>query len=58
MNVGRAAVPWRWTDVLLAPVELLAVVWSIPLVILAIGVPIALAITLARWLILLGLAQL
>ena len=58
MNVSRAAVPWRWTDVLLAPVELLAVVWSIPLVILAIGVPIALAITLVRWLILLGLAQL
>jgi len=58
MNVSRAAVPWRWTDVLLAPVELLAVAWTVPLVILAIGLPIALAITLVGWIIRLGLAQL
>ena len=41
--------PWRWTSVLLASVELLAVVWSLPFVILLIGIPIALAVALVHW---------
>lgn len=41
--------PWRWTSVPLAVVELLAVAWSVPFVILAVGIPIALAVALVHW---------
>jgi hypothetical protein len=40
---------WRWTSVLLLPIELLAVIWSIPFIILVIGIPIALAAALLAW---------
>lgn len=49
VDVSRRATPWRWTSVLLAPIELLTVVWSIPIIILLLMVPIALAVTAALW---------
>jgi hypothetical protein len=30
VNVSRPGQPWRWTSVLLAPLELLVIAWSIP----------------------------
>lgn len=45
-NVSDRIRPWRWTTVLTDSVELLLVVWSIPLVMLLVGTPIALAIAL------------
>lgn len=49
VDVSRPVLPWRWTNVLLAPVELLAVAWSVPFVILVVGIPIALAVALVSW---------
>ncbi len=42
--------PWRWTTVLTDSVELLGLVWSIPLAMLLVGTPIALTIALLLWL--------
>ena len=39
-------VPRRWTSVILIPLELLAVAWTAPFVILALGIPIAFAVSL------------
>jgi hypothetical protein len=50
LDVSRPARPWRWTSVLLAPVELLALAWSVPVIILLIMVPIGLALASALWL--------
>lgn len=53
LNVSRPIVPWRWRTAIGGAAELTAVVWSIPIVIVAIGAPVALAIVvllrLARW---------
>lgn len=49
VDVSRPVLPRRWTSVPLAPVELLAVAWSVPLVILLVGIPIALAVALVNW---------
>ena len=38
--------PWTWTTVFRAPLELLAVVWSVPFVILMVGIPFVLAVAL------------
>ena len=46
MNVSRAAVPWSWKGLLLAPLELLAIAWSVPLAILLVAAPIALFVGL------------
>jgi len=51
VDVSRPVLPWRWTSVLLAPLELLAVVWSIPFVILLVGSPVVLAVALVYWLV-------
>ena len=50
MTVDRAIVPWRWRSLVLAPVELLAAAWSIPVVVMLIAVPIAVAVSLVLWL--------
>ena len=50
VNVSRPLVPRTWKDALSAPLELLAVVWGVPLVILLVIAPIGLAISLALWL--------
>jgi hypothetical protein len=47
--VGPPLRPWRWTSLLLGSIELLAVIWSIPFIILLIGIPIALAAALLAW---------
>lgn len=49
VNVDRPSVPWRATSVLMMPLELLAVVWAVPLVILLIMAPIGLVIAAALW---------
>lgn len=50
VNVSVPVKPWRWTSVLLAPVELLAVAWGTAVTILLIMLPIALALMAALWL--------
>jgi hypothetical protein len=50
LNVSRPIEPWRWRAALVNAFELVAVVWSIPLVIVAIGAPLALAIVALLWL--------
>lgn len=42
--------PWRWTGLLTVPLEMLAVVWSIPVVITLIMLPIGLAVGAVLWL--------
>jgi hypothetical protein len=42
VNVSRPVPPWRWTSLLLMPVELLVVAWSVPVAILLVAIPIAL----------------
>jgi hypothetical protein len=49
LDVSRRAIPWRWGGVLLAPLELLAVAWSVPVVMLLVMVPIGLALSGLLW---------
>jgi hypothetical protein len=42
--------PWSWRSLVLAPLELLAVAWSVPVVILLIAAPIALVVAALLWL--------
>jgi hypothetical protein len=44
VDVSRPSTPWSWKSVLLAPLELLMVAWSVPIVILLIAAPIGLVI--------------
>lgn len=48
VDVSRPAQPWQWRNVLLAPFELLAVAWSIPFIILVIGIPVVLLVALVH----------
>ena len=50
IDVSRPFVPWRWTSVLLAPVELLAAMWAVPFAILLAGIPIVLVVASLYWL--------
>jgi len=50
LNVSRPIVPWRLRTVIVNAIELAAVVWSIPFIIVAIGAPLALAIVALLWL--------
>ena len=50
VDVSRASTPWSWRTVLRAPLELLVLVWSVPVVILLIAAPIGLAIAALLWL--------
>ena len=49
VDVSRPSTPWNWRAVLLAPLELLLVAWSVPVVILLIVAPIGLAIAALLW---------
>ena len=49
VNVSRPVTPWRWTSVLLAPIELLGLAWSVPIGILLVMVPIGLILAGALW---------
>jgi hypothetical protein len=46
VDVSRPVQPRRWTDLLLAPLELLAVVWSVPFLILLVSIPAVLVVAL------------
>jgi hypothetical protein len=50
VDVSHSSTPWSWRAVLLAPLELLVVAWSVPVVILLIAAPIGLAIAVFLWL--------
>lgn len=50
IDVSRPIAPWRWTQLVLAPVELLALVWSVPFVALLVMLPIGLTLMAAVWL--------
>ena len=49
VDVSRPSTTWSWRAVLLAPLELLVVAWSVPVVILLIAAPIGLAIAALLW---------
>ena len=49
VDVSRPSTPWSWRAVLVAPLELLVVAWSVPVVILLIAAPIGLAIAALLW---------
>jgi hypothetical protein len=49
VNVSRPATRWRWTDVLLAPVEALALSWSVGFLVLLVMVPVGLVLAGALW---------
>ena len=50
VDVSRPSTTWSWRAVLLAPLELLVVAWSVPVVILLIAAPIGLTIAALLWL--------
>lgn len=50
VDVSRPVQPWRWTSVLAAPLELVALTWSVPLVMLAGMASVGLAMTSLLWL--------
>ena len=49
VDVSRPVTPWRWQSSLQAPIELLALAWGIPLIILLLIVPVGLALAGALW---------
>ena len=49
IDVTRPPQPWRWRTVAMDALSLVAVAWSVPLVVLVVGTPIALAIVLLVW---------
>jgi hypothetical protein len=51
VDVSRPAAPRRWTAAVMAPLELLAIAWTTPLVILLVMLPIGLVVALALWLV-------
>ena len=50
IDVSRPVVPWSWRDVFLAPMELLALAWTVPLLVLLALLPFGLVIAGAVWL--------
>ena len=50
VNVSRPVEPWRWTSVLLLPLEIVALAFAVPLVVLLVMVPVGLAAAAALWL--------
>ena len=49
VDVSRPVMPWRWRSSLQAPIELLALAWGIPLLIMLLMVPVGLALAAALW---------
>ena len=49
VDVSRPATPWRWQSSLQAPIELLALAWGIPLIILLLIAPVGLALAGVLW---------
>lgn len=44
INISRPVEPWSWRDLFLAPVELLALAWGVPLLVLLALLPVGLVI--------------
>ena len=51
IDVSRPVTPWRWSRSLQAPMELLALAWGIPVLILLLIVPVGLALAAALWIV-------
>jgi hypothetical protein len=49
VDVSRPVAPWRRTNLLLAPLEGLALAWSVPFLILLVMLPLGLALASALW---------
>ena len=49
VDVSRPVMPWSWRSSLQAPIELLALAWGIPLLIMLMMVPVGLALAAALW---------
>jgi hypothetical protein len=49
VNVSRPVKPWHWTSILLAPIELLGLAWSVPILVLLVMLPIGLVLAGALW---------
>jgi len=50
VDVSRPEMPWRWSALLQVPIEVLALAWSVPFLILLVLLPIGLAVASALWL--------
>ena len=44
IDVSRPVTPLRWSSLILAPIELLALAWSVPVLVLLLMVPVGLAL--------------
>jgi len=44
VDVSRPVRPFRWRSLVLAPIELLALAWSVPVLIMLVMVPVGLAL--------------
>jgi hypothetical protein len=44
IDISRPAAPWSWRDLFLAPVELIALAWGVPLLVLLALLPFGLLI--------------
>ena len=49
VDVSRPVTPWRWRNSLQAPIELLALAWGIPFLILLLILPIGLVLAGVLW---------
>ncbi len=50
VGTRNRGLPWRWRTAIADSVDLLAIVWSIPLVMAVVGTPVVLTIALLLWL--------
>ena len=49
IDVSRPLVPWNWRDVLMAPMQVLALAWGVPLLVFLALLPFGLMIAAAVW---------
>ena len=48
-DVSRPITPFRWSSLVQAPIELLALAWSVPVLVMLLMLPIGLALAGALW---------
>ena len=49
VDVSRPVTPFGWKSLVLAPIEILALAWSVPVLIMLLMVPVGLAVAIAFW---------
>ena len=49
VDVSRPVTPFGWRSLVLAPIEILALAWSVPVLIMLLMVPVGLAVAIAFW---------